>query len=689
MQLELNNFSLDVDFILGSISALIINGKNRISGQSNLFRVCLRDREGKSIILTPHDAKSCELTEFGAKYSEFQENITVDVLLNNENGEAAWRITVTPSNDNYFVEWVEFPSISLPHLIDNNTSGTGGKILLPYNEGALISDMDYREGGYFGFKESKYPSMGSYAVFPNMICSQMLAYLWSDAGLYMGAHDKKRGVKDLDFYRCENGVTLRFKIFCGVDFGDSFNMDYPIIFSVVGGKWEAAAERYRKWFKENLPKKVKLISENKKLPNWYSDSPLVIAYPVRGKHDTDEMKPNKLYPYTNAMPILAHIKNTCDAKLLVLLMHWEGTAPWAPPYVWPPYGGVENFNKFKDMLHDNGDLLGVYCSGFGYTVQSNLISSYSKKYEYENQNLRRGMCADTDGYVKISKICTAQRSGYDICPASEVGKKLLNEAYEELFKNGIDYAQILDQNHGGGQYFCYSREHGHPPAPGAWMTDNMQKLLSEWNDKAPNMLLGCESAASEPFIGNLGFSDNRFELNYHIGVPVPLYNYIYHEYLRNFMGNQVACPLSEEDDNNLLYRIAYSFSIGDAMTLVIDENGHIRSWWGQLFTNHVPNQNNILLLVKNLTAFYNKQAKQYLYNGRMIEQPQVSCENLIFDTDGSDHKVVLPKILSTAWEADDGSKALILVNPSVNEAQCIIDGKKVSVPSLNAIKIIL
>ena len=268
-----------------------------------------------------------------------------------------------------------------------------------------------------------------------------------------------------------------------------------------------------------------------------------------------------------------------------------------------------------------------------------------------------------------------------------MGYRLLEEAYGELLKSGIDYAQILDQNHGGGQYFCYSREHGHPPAPGAWMTERMQALLAGWNDTAPNMLLGCESAAAEPFIGNLRFSDNRFELNYYIGVPVPLYSYIYHEYIRNFMGNQVACPLSEYEDENLLYRIAYSFSSGDAMTLVIDENGQVRTRWGKMKTDHVPDKEKILRLVKNLTAFYGEQAKPYLYNGRMIAPPTVACDTVAFSRSNGSSQVVLPAILGTAWEAEDGSQVLILVNPAEHEAVCRINGKQLSIPALNAIKV--
>ncbi|MBR5615787.1 MAG: hypothetical protein IKW66_03105, partial [Clostridia bacterium] len=503
----------------------------------------------------------------------------------------------------------------MPKLEEN---GGGGRILFPYNEGALVSNMETREESSFCHCEPEYPSRGSFAVFPNMVCSQMLAYLWGDFGLYMGAHDAARGVKGVDFYAVEDGVAMQFRLFCGVDFGQTYEPDFPVVWAVVDGNWESAAERYRRWFESALPDGVKKVSENPRLPDWYGDSPLVLTYPVRGTHDTDEMKPNRMFPYVNAMSVIDRIKSKTRSRIMALLMHWEGTAPWAPPYVWPPYGGVESFNEFRDRLHAQGDLLGVYCSGFGYTLKSNLVDDYDKSEEYKSRGLETAMCAAPDGEVGISRICRSQRSGYDICPASESGRELLLEAYGPLFEGGADYAQILDQNHGGGQYFCYSRDHGHPPVPGAWMTENMQKMLKVWQDRAPGMLFGCESAAAEAFVGNLLLSDNRFELNYAIGRPVPLYAYVYHEYLRNFMGNQVSNPLAEENDDNLAYRIAYSFSIGDCMTLVLDQDGGVVTRWGNVTAKRKPDSERMIRLVSKLCEFYREKGRDYLLDGRMI-----------------------------------------------------------------------
>ena len=684
MVLKLRDFSLEADFKKGAITSLVMAERERVSGLSPLFRVRLRDKIGKAYIVTSFDALFCSETEDGAIYTGFDPDIAVSVRLNDENGEAAWRIKVTPRNEDYFVEWVDFPSITLPLTEENNDSGFGGKILFPYNEGVLISNIESRDTSWLNYREPEYPSSGCYGVFPNMVSSQMLGYVWQDVGLYMGAHDSKRGVKDINFVRAENGVTFRFRLFCGTEFAQSFETDYPIVFARTEGRWESVAERYRKWFEANLPNGAKKITQNNDLPEWYEASPLVVSYPVRGVHDMDEMKPNRLYPYTNALPILDEIKHASASRLLVLLMHWEGTAPWAPPYVLPPFGDAENFDEFKRVLHQRGDMLGVYCSGFGYTLQSNLIAEYNKKSEYEEKDLWRGMCADVDGRVKISDICTGQRVGYDICPASEVGRELLNEAYVPLLESDLDYVQILDQNHGGGQYFCYSREHGHAPAPGPWMTENMQNMLSEWNKVAQKTVLGCESAAAEPFIGNLLYSDNRYELNYAMGESVPLYAYIYHEYVRNFMGNQVGCPFDTESDT-LRYRLAYSFCAGDSMTLVLTQDGELMSHWGTRDFEHAPNKEKALALIGNLTALYKNGAKKFLYAGRMISSPEVKCESIRIKGFDSNPFVKLDAILHSAWEAEDGSRGLILVNPDDREAICEVNGNNITVPALGGV----
>lgn len=685
--LKLKSMTLSANLERGTITSLIINSKERLFRELPLFRVGLRDENGTIYTVSAYDAKACNPTDDGTCYSSFfcaqadrKLPLSVTIHLNESNGEAAWRIEAAPNTEDMLLEWVDFPLLSLPRLCESDPHGNGGRILYPFNEGVLVSDETKKK-----YREPQYPSLGNYSMFPNMVCSQMLAYLWEDAGLYMGAHDRARGLKCIDFYGENDGVTMQMRLYCGVDFGKAYQPDFDIVWSAIDGKWESAAERYRQWFEKALPPRTKKIVNNNALPEWYADSPLIVSYPVRGIHDTDVMNPNALYPYTNALPMIERIRERIDSRIMVLLMHWEGTAPWAPPYVWPPYGGVENFKQFQEKLHECGDLLGVYCSGFGYTSFSKL-DDYHMQEEYDEKELYRGMCASPENKVEFSMICRAQRRGYDICPASKVGRQLLDEAYQPLFDAKLDYVQILDQNHGGGQYLCYSRDHGHPPAPGKWMTENMQSMLGDWNEKAGKTLFGCESAAAEPFIGNLQFSDNRFEINYWMGDPVPLYAYIYHEYVRNFMGNQVSCPFITTEDT-LRYRMAYSFASGDAMTVVLNPNEQIIPHWGTRDFTHLPDQEKAWTMITNLTRFYKTKAAPYLYAGRMIPCGDIQCETVEYTMKKNDQiqKRQYPAIHATAWEALDGSRVQILVNPQDHDVVCTVNGKSVTVPALDAI----
>ena len=678
---------LSVDFSAGHITSLLINGTERVIAHTPLFRVRLRDGAGQAYHCTAYEAGTRAETEFGGLYCDFPapfEELTVTVTLSEADGGACWGISATPNTKDAFVEWVDFPRVTLPDLKRENPK-TGGEILLPYNEGILVSSHLERDCTDFRFWEPEYPSIGCYSLFPNMISSQMMAYLWKDAGLYIGIHDPERGVKSLDFFRDGDGTTMQSRLFCGIDFGETFTTDYPVVWKATDGRWESAAEIYRAWFEGHLPPRARKVAGDESLPDWYEDSPLIVTYPVRGWHDTDVMDPNPMFPYTNALPALDSIRKATESRLMVILMHWEGTAPWAPPFVWPPYGGVESFTQFRDALHGEGDMLGVYCSGFGYTTKSRLVDDYAPVDYYEKNGLAAGMCAGPNGKVAISKICTAQREGYDVCPASPVGRKLLDEAYAPLFKeSGLDYVQILDQNHGGGQYFCYAKDHGHPPAPGAWMTGAMQDMLSGWNEKAPSMLFGCESAAAEPFIGNLRFSDNRFELNYFTGHPVPLYAYLYHEYLRNFMGNQVCGDLRGEYET-LTHRIAYSFAAGDCMTLVLSPDGRIQSYWGQRDLSDLPDEGKVLTLIRNLTRFYREEGKPYLYAGRMIPALPVDCGERAFIGNWGTRSFTMPFLHSTAWEAGDGRRAQIVVNPEDRDMNCRVGDAEVTVPALGAV----
>lgn len=631
-----------------------------------LFALSLRAEDGTQTKLNGQNAAFEGLDERGgtltAHYS-FECGVHVRLHIACSGERTAFRLDADVPADRK-LEWAEYAPVCVPPLLERDGEGGRGKILWPYNEGALLSRLRDRESDFLRYREPEYPSLGSDGIYPNMVESQFLAYLAGGEGIYLGAHDSQCGTKSIDFEQRKNCIYLRIRAYADTGFGENYAAAYDTVIQAFKGDWMDAADIYAEWFAEGTGAAFKKSHENPDLPAWYKNPPVVVAYPVRGHHDTDEMSPNKLFPYTNALPVLRGIAEKTGGSVMALLMHWEGTAPWAPPYVWPPYGGEENFRAFAEQLHAEGNLLGVYCSGLGWTQKSNLVD-YSREEQFEKENLQKIMCTAPDGSLPLSNICTAQRSGYDMCPACEETGRLVRGQAEKIAAAGVDYIQILDQNHGGNCYFCYSKEHGHNPGPGKWQARAMRRLLAPLTGKN-KPLLGCESAAADCFLDMLRFSDNRFELVMFIGENVPLYSYLYHEYLYNFMGNQVCMPL-QPSPVNYLYRVAYSFAAGDAPTLVINDSGEIAQHWGQRDFSVMPDRDAALRLIAGANAWRRGFAAKYLCTGKMLRPNRVDCESIRIPIYPGLDDLVVPRVLTSRWRAADGTSAQVLINHTLQD----------------------
>ncbi len=683
--MQWKNGNISFDFQRGVVTSIVHEGIEICAKESDLFSVRLTDKTGGIVDYSSRDAckiEICKETEDGieAVYSAFPEDIVVTLFITKSEDGFQARFAVKNNTDK-IVEHIEPFALIVKPFIKN---GGIGRMVYPYNEGALVEDDYLRSSSHLRHLEPGYPTVTCCGLFPNMLCSQFLAYLFEGRGLYIGAHDEVRGPKEIDYYAIdeEKNIKVEFRLYSGKTYGEDFAPDFDMVYRFFKGDWQDGADIYKEWLYTHLPVGMKKIRDNQKLPAWYKDFPIILTYPVRGYHDMDEMTPNELFPYVNIMPYVDKFSKATGAKIMVLLMHWEGTAPWAPPYVFPPFGGEEEFDKLFVALKEKGHLLGVYCSGFSFTEQSNVLPSYDCKEILKDKETFKAFCTGRDGKVLHSTVCTGQRIGYDICVASDKGKEILNEAYQPLFDKKLDYVQILDQNHGGSQLFCYSNEHNHPPCVGDWMTMEMETLLADWNNKAGNTLLGCESAASEPFIKNLLFSDNRFEISHFIGKAIPLYSYLYHEFLHNFMGNQV-CELWLAD--SYLYRVAYSFAAGDMPTLVLNPKGFIQSYWGQRDFTDIPVEEEVLTFVKNLREFY-MQNLDFMCLGNMIKPLAYETGAVTFKNDLCARSYTVEEIISTAYEFD-GKKIQIFVNYHTEEKTIVVNGQSLTIAGLSATKI--
>ena len=657
--------SIEVDFECGALKNIIKNGRQITCGSAPLFTVKLRKKTSKSYVVNSTECKFISYGNNVASYTCGFFDAQVHFFVQDESLLA--KICIQNKTQD-LLEWTELLPFTVPQKLKDEDGGRG-EILYPYNEGCRVTNMAFRESMPFSYTEPEYPSKGSFSIFPNMIFGQFIAYLDDGAGVYLAMHDSERTTKHVDFCYFQEGIKVFMRAFCDVTYGQDYEMPFNVTLRAFDGTWHSAADIYYNWFKDNLPMGAKKIKDNPDLPAWYHDYPLVVAYPVRGKHDTDTSS-NGFYPYANTLPLLDEIAKETDSKVMALLMHWEGTAPWAPPYYWPPFGGADEFSAFVNELHSRDMLAGLYCSGMGWTQQSNVIKSYRGEEKYRDLHIADCVCANSDGKIE-SVICTAQREGFDLCPACDSAKSILKTEFDVICQSGIDYLQALDQNHGGNSYFCYSDKHDHVPAPGKWQQIATNEMLSSIDKNGT--IFGCESAAAEPFLGQLLFSDNRFELNYYLGEPIPMYAYVYHEYVNNFMGNQI-CAMLEKTENNYTYRMAYSFAAGDMLTLVMGApNNFLHSWCDSI----EPKEKNVdkqstFAFIKTLNAWRKGGAGKFLHYGKMIAPIAIACTKEKIRIEANGEYFTPDSVLSTAY-ACEGRRVQFLVNYNQKPVHVALD----------------
>ncbi|MGN1141920.1 MAG: DUF6259 domain-containing protein, partial [Oliverpabstia sp.] len=672
MILKSKNSEIIISEENGSVVSYKINGKEFcMPGYEKrpLFTIKMIDDNGTATYYNSLQSERIEFTtqSNGCKIvfhriSEQELCAEVSIIMD-EKGMCHWQLN-TENGTGLRQEWFEFPQITVPNRLKDD--GGEFELFWPAMEGLIIGTCRHREilTGATQYREIGYQSQGLGGFYPGVCQMQFMAFYDSDAGLYFAAHDPMHHPKTVEFREENNGIALEFRLFNDAAKG-KYRMSYAMVTAGFEGDWHDAAEIYRNWMQENTDMPMKL-KDSVNTPKWLSDAPLVMIYPVRGNTDTGDMTPNLYYPYKNILPITEKFSDKTNSKIMTLLMHWEGTAPWAPPYVWPPFGGEEQFKDFVDTMHNQGNLVGVYCSGIGWTVKSTLQPDFDMSDRYDESLICRTP-ADTIEQTKI--IGDDIRYGLDMCPYDT--EKVGNIASGEILsiaKSGCDYAQYFDQNLGGESSFCYAQNHGHPAGPGIWQNEAMIKLFRkirmDLNAIGSNMLLGCESASSEPYIEYLKFNDLRYVFGFLAGKPVPAYAYLFHEYINNFMGNQDWIEGSMDPEKNpdcLLFRLAYSFIAGDILSVTLGDQGNIIWGWGVRWDKKIPEQEKIFTLIRNLNA-WRREYKEFLHLGKMVKPLQLEETHDYTLYLREEIKLVYQTLLTSRWENAEGIQKQVIVN---------------------------
>ncbi|MDD5603028.1 MAG: DUF6259 domain-containing protein [Eubacteriales bacterium] len=720
--LKLKNGAVKISGTTGSISE-IVNDKSKVltsenSGLNPLFALRLLDDKGDFYRILSTGASNIDIRQsvsvegravLNMEYSEFTGNsglaleglrLKIKVVPYPEKDKVEWEASII-NNTRYHVEYIELPCISIPDDLVGN--GGDASIFWPKAEGCIIDDFRNMENRHFLNTDNKSLKSAMHYMYPGMMTMQFMSYYGKKGGLYFAAHDTEGCPKLLQYFRENDGIRMSIIIFCGVAPMSVSTPEWRTVVSLFEGDWMDAAEKYREFIETSgfrLPEKVQL---NSRLPAWHRESPVVVIYPPRSYRGTGYMGPNEFFPYVNSVKYLDDMSEEFDSKIMSLLTYWEGSAPWCPPFIWPPYGGEKVFRDYTAEMHEKGHYVGVYGSGVYWTDNSKLCPEFDMTKEKIERGIDSTACKTPDQDV-FPDNHSSIREGFVMCSACGLVRDIVTDQVVKIADAGVDFIQYFDQNHGGAGHICYARDHGHPFSHGKWNPDAMKEIYKGINRKLSEnesskgkplinsgtngavntgnngvtdsgmnsttegrmkSIIGCESSPADYFIEDLPFNDIRYWSSVEYARFVPAFQYVFHEYCVNFMGNQAGftskIPL-EENPDSLLFRLAYSFTCGDMLAVVMKSGGEIHWEWGMSWLIPGPPRKNIINAVRNYNAMRKGNGMKYLHYGRMMKPEEVLQEDSYVLKRNNGTSLSFPCVLYSKWMAPDGSVAQIFAN---------------------------
>jgi len=473
-----------------------------------------------------------------------------------------------------------------------------------------------------------------------------MAYYTEAGGLYVACDDPSGLPKFLCPLLSNDGVVMGLGHFPGTRTPGKTKLPYNVVLGSFQGDWYAAAEIYREWTSKQTFCREKLAAR-RDMPKWIADSPVAIAFPMRGQGDWDPpAAENPEYsPATNALPYLDKIAKELESPLIPIVFNWEKQGPWVQPDAFPPVGGDAAMNDFMSKARDKGWHPMIYGDGLCWvTAQKN--TKYDGMPYFRSHGGEQAVVRNWEG--KFFEEDIPWRTNYVVCVGTEKGRQAVLGMTHGMAEFGPSIVQQFDQ--GPGPKACYATDHGHPPVPGPWMTENFKQLLktdiAEARAKDATIALSCEGAPPEICLQDYQLWDSRASM-------CPLFTFLFHEYghgIQGFYTNRVS-------DESLRASIARAIVHGDMICLTLRDKGLIAYDWDQPWSRAVPDQAALLDWTKRLNQFRAGIARDYLIYGKMLRPWAVTR---VTERDmGWGREPLVP---SATWKSQDGRIGIVLTN---------------------------
>lgn len=567
------------------------------------------------------------------------------------------RLVVTPKNGWALVE-TQFPRFAMNECLGSTPkddavvigTGHGGVVRYPMNP-----RREYWKDRHIGHS-------------PGGLVAQFGCFYDGAGGLYTAAEDADGNEKELLMDRwwrstAPDGTVRDGDFICRwsrFEYSETTDAQpYDIVlraFSAENGEettWYDAADIYKTWAEEQFWCRKKFLEKTEFLPKWTREAPVMMEFNREWFDDTTFMK-NWLNGYWK--------KNFPDAPLVVILIGWEQHGDWIANEYFPPYPDEKAFGEMVAAVRAVGGHVWPWPGGHHWNVQvlkrkdGTFEFDFSKKFWHE---IAPHAVCGLDGKPFIENLVWLRGgNSASLCPADPWVVDWWNKDVAcELVKRGADLVQA-DQDVGARIPDCWSRKHGHKPGPGVWrmkaQRHQFETMIAEMRQINPWAMFSFEEM-HEFFNDIYAFADYR-NCRWQHPEWASVWNYLYHEYVPPFQSGR-------EMYARWMW-LAYAATDGQMPRLPVFMN-----FYGGKATGE---QKKVLQFCERWIRLYRGEGRKWLAHGRALHPPKVECEYVAYKDNfrGTMIENDKPTVFGTAWEAADGTRALVFAN-ATDKAQDI------------------
>ena len=540
--------------------------------------------------------------------------VRVDILFRPEEMSTEWRIRFFRVPTDWTLFHYDFPCVNVVA-----EPGDDCALVEPQDWGEVTPDPLHR----LARRWRAYPGSG--------MSMQFLALQRDDRLVYLGWHDPRARLKTFSLVPDPVSGCLKLAVRqpVRIAFGADYEQRYPFVLRVSHGGWYEAAQIYRRWALTAPWTWRGPLHAGRKTPESFQRTPLVLLR--LGKEAR----------------VAAFV-----ADWAIRTQKWFGLPATYHWYGWYKDYGSQSIDCYPHFFPARPGFpqaaKRMRAAGVGVMPYFN-ARLWRTDFPSWHEMGRRAAVRDV--YGKRHNEVWMKIPAAVMNPASRLWEHVIGEQLLRSVDCGSN-AVYLDQLAASAPWPSYDTDHPHTPGEtGAWVQGYWrlcERLRAEGSASEPDLVLTAEGNA-EPYLGVI---DSFLCGNLNAPNSVPLYSAVYHDYVMQFgryiMLQDLKLPRA------VVAKFGQQFVFGGQF-----------GWSRAPLDTFLDDANPQAVCLRKMAALRHA-SHELLAAGRMLAPLVFNPPVPALDVDWYQWKkrvsVRLPRVLSSAWQAADGTVGVVLLN---------------------------